>query len=301
MTNARIHAFRPHGARSRTAARMVVACRVTAWWAASFGGLGMVEAAAPNPSVPSRIVDPAVVPAGAMGCTSCGTACGGRGGLHGHHGHHSGCRDGQCVPYCPVRPDRYGFYGTQWRRWPGQQILQVSNNQEATPVAPPRSAVPDADEESMSPQADDLPAPTPQAATPLTAPAPDLIPSRPEPQPAPEPRQPEPPAPAAAAPEPAPAPVPEPALEAAPAPVPQLKPQPVKPEPAPTPAQPRAEDENLFEADSGWKAKRKFAAARRDTEVKPVGHAAGNTQRLVPRVPFDAAAETRQVRAAGGR
>ena len=36
-------------------------------------------------------------------------------------------------------------------------------------------------------------------------------------------------------------------------------------------------------------------------EVKPAGHAAGNPQRLVPRVPFDAAAETRQVRAAGGR
>lgn len=286
MTNARIHAFSPHGARSGMAFRIVLTLGVVACSAAPFAGLDVVQAAAPNPAVPKRIVDPAVVPAGAMGCTNCGTACGGQGRLHGHHGHHQGCRDGQCVPYCPVRPDRYGFYGTQWRRWPGQQILQVSNNQEATPVAPPRSEVPDADEESMNPQADDLPAPAPQAATPLTAPAPDLIPSQPEARPTPTPRQPDRTPPAA----------PEPAPEPAPAPAPQAK-----PDSAPKPAQPRAQDENLFEANTGWKAKRKFAAAKRDSEVKPAGHAAENSERLVPRVPFDAAAETRQVRAAGGR
>lgn len=235
----------------------------------------------------SRIVDPAVVPAGARPCTNCGPACGGHGG--GIHGHQAGCREGYCVPYCPVRPDRYGYYGTQWRKWPGQHIAQVSNDQAVAPVKPPRSEVPGPDEESMGPQTDDLPAPVPQAAAPLTTPAPDLLPSRPaEPQPMPEARQAEPPRPIV--PDPAPAPAPKPTPAAGPT-----------VEPTPAPVQPRPEDENLFEANSGWKAKRKFVAVRRDIEVTPAGHAGQAEIRLVPRVPFDASAEARRVRAAGGR
>jgi hypothetical protein len=249
--------------------------------------------AADQPSAArSRIVDPAVVPAGAMTCKNCGPTCRGHGGSL--HGHHHGCREGNCVPYCPVRPDRYGYYGTQWRKWPGQQIVQVSNDQALTPVKPPRSAVPGPNEESIGPQTDDLPAPAPQAATPLTAPAPDLLPSRPaETQPLPET-----PSPDARLPEP-PVPV---TPETAPAPVPAPNPAPAaKPTPAPTPTKPRPEDENLFEADAGWKAKRKFAVARHDSDVKPAGHSSKAGSRLVPRVPFDAPAESRQVRAAGGR
>ena len=258
-----------------------------------------------------RIVDPAVVPAGAMPCQACGPACGGHGGRHGHH---AGCRDGHCVPYCPVRPDRYGYYGTQWRRWPGQQIAQVSNNQDASPASPPRSEVPGADEESMNPRADDLPAPTTQPAAPLTPAAPDLLPSRPaQPQPTPDLRQPDPamqlePEEPAAAPEAAPAPAPATVPEPAPTPTPEAAPTPepaAKPDAAPAP-KPRPQDENLFEAKSGWRAKRKFAIARPESGVTQAGHATTLDPRTVdprnvPRVPFDASTETRNVRAAGGR
>lgn len=53
-----------------------------------------------------------------------------------------------CMPSCPVRPGQYGYYGTQWRRWPGQGVVQASAVEAATPVAPPKSAVPNAEEES---------------------------------------------------------------------------------------------------------------------------------------------------------
>ncbi|MFM1903326.1 MAG: hypothetical protein RLZZ440_1226 [Planctomycetota bacterium] len=268
---------------TRSALRLVVAVGI----AGPVAGLDSLRAAEQPQVARGRIVDPAVVPAGAMPCTNCGPACGGHGGLHGHH---HGCRDGQCVPYCPVRPDRYGYYGTQWRKWPGQQVMQVSNNQAVAPVSPPRSEVPGADEESMNPNAGDLPAPAPQAAAPLTAPAPDLLPPRPETEPAPAARQPEPAAPA-------PAPAPTPTETPTPPPAPPT----VKPEPTPAPAQPRPEDENLFEADSGWRAKRKFAVTQRDADVQAASHAAAASPRLVPRVPFDAAAETKRLRVAGGR
>jgi hypothetical protein len=286
MTTARNRVSRVLGARLSMTARSAVQFAAAIGVAGTLAGLGSLQAAQAPQAARGRIVDPAVVPAGAMTCTTCGPACGGHGGLHGHH---HGCREGNCVPYCPVRPDRYGFYGTQWRKWPGQQILQVSNDQAAAPIAPPRSEVPDADEESMNPSAGDLPAPAPQAAAPLTAPAPDLLPSRPETAPTPDGFQPEPQRQAE------PAPVPERAVpEPAPAPA-------VTPEPTPAPAQPRPEDENLFEADSGWKAKRKFAVTRRDAAVTAASHSATTSPRLVPRVPFDASAEAQRVRAAGGR
>ena len=53
-----------------------------------------------------------------------------------------------CMPSCPVRPGQYGYYGTQWRRWPGQGLIQASATEAATPVAPPKSAVPGVQEES---------------------------------------------------------------------------------------------------------------------------------------------------------
>ena len=220
---------------SRAAARLAL----TALIMAPFGAAGTCEAAERTVAPRGRIVDPAVVPAGAMSCTTCG---GHAGGLHGHH---DGCRDGHCAPHCPVRPDRYGYYGTQWRRWPGQQVVQVSNEQAATPAAPPRSEVPGPDEESMGPRIDELPVPPADAPAPLTPQAPDLLPPRPlDQQPMPEPRQPE----------PAPRRQPEPVPPADPAPAQPAPAQPaVKPEvkPEPTTAPTRPEDENLFEADSG--------------------------------------------------
>jgi hypothetical protein len=59
-----------------------------------------------------------------------------------------------------VRPDVFGFYGTKWRKWPGEGVVQASNNEAATPVRPPRAEVPAVDEESLQPNpAEGLPAP----------------------------------------------------------------------------------------------------------------------------------------------
>lgn len=99
-----------------------------------------VAASAARPPV---IVDQAVTPAGGQVCRHCGgVAC------RIHHGHLADCRDGHCAPHCPVRPGQHGFYGTQWRRWPGQGVVPVSAEDAATPVRPPPSQVPEADEES---------------------------------------------------------------------------------------------------------------------------------------------------------
>lgn len=89
------------------------------------------------------MVDHAVVPAGGMHCRHCGT-----GACRVHGGHLAGCRDGLCHPHCPVRPSQYGFYHTQWRRWPGEGVVPTSAEDAATPVAPPAAQVPTVDEES---------------------------------------------------------------------------------------------------------------------------------------------------------
>jgi hypothetical protein len=69
-------------------------------------------------------------------------------GTHGRPGHHQGCRNGHCVPHCPVRPGQFGYHGTEWRRWPGTGVVPVSAMSDAVPVRPPRSVVPGPDEES---------------------------------------------------------------------------------------------------------------------------------------------------------
>lgn len=91
------------------------------------------------------IVDRAVVPAAAVACRQCGGV-----GCQLHGGHVAECRDGLCAPHCPVRPSQYGFYSTQWRRWPGQAAATAADAA-ATPAAPPASQVPNADEESPLP------------------------------------------------------------------------------------------------------------------------------------------------------
>ena len=132
---------------------MLMACGawLLAWPAATGADLsGSAIRAATKSRVPAARpvkVDPAVVTAGGTSCCGAdGRACG---PVH-HAGFHhaAGCRDGMCVPSCPVRPGQYGYYGTQWRRWPGQGVVQASATEAATPVAPPRSAVPGVQEES---------------------------------------------------------------------------------------------------------------------------------------------------------
>lgn len=128
----------------------------TAW--CTFGLVGLVASAGAQPPAaptPRRapLVDHAVQPAGGLACRHCGGP-----GCQLHRGHLGECRDGLCAPHCPVRPSQHGFYRTQWRRWPGQGVVPASAEDAATPVTPPSSQVPTADEESPRPAEGD-PAP----------------------------------------------------------------------------------------------------------------------------------------------
>lgn len=71
------------------------------------------------------------------------------------HGNHAGahCRGGRCDDHCVVRPDRFGFYDTQWRQWPGLRVAQASAVEELTPASPPRLQLPNEKEESLDPKA----------------------------------------------------------------------------------------------------------------------------------------------------
>jgi hypothetical protein len=229
------------------------------------------------------VVDHAVQPAGGA-CKQCGPgAC--------RHGHHRDCRDGACVPYCPVRPSTFGYYGTQWRRWPGSGVVPVSNEQAATPVKPPKSAVPGADEESFGPPPSDLPepdfpaadAPSPSAPEPPTADSEPLGGSteRSDDQPA-----------------------------TRPAPAPEADTAPAQPEAAP--AKPRPADDNLFDESAARKVRRKIPVpanpmpAQRSAKgrVQPAAHqepaaaAKRPAMKPVPRVAFDPRLETTRPRQA---
>lgn len=251
-----------------------------------------------------RIQDSAVVPAGGGACPAC---------VKGRcrqcpaklHGHHDSCREGRCVPYCPVRPQHYGFYGTQWRKWPGQGVVPVSDERQATPALPPRLALPSADEESTRAAEEDVPE-TESAPEAARRAVPDILPPLPPANPA---------TPAAPPPaRPKPIPQPEPALPALEPTTPEpmktedesTKPQPdptkpVEPKPV-TP--PRPEDENLFEA--GWRGRslRKFSVGQSGQaeleagagEIRATMHRAPVDPLIVPRVPFDPAAESRRLR-----
>jgi hypothetical protein len=59
-----------------------------------------------------------------------------------------GFGDGHCAACCPVRPDQFGFYATQWRPWPGFVPLATPPAADRlTPATPPRSVVPSIDRE----------------------------------------------------------------------------------------------------------------------------------------------------------
>jgi hypothetical protein len=194
--------------------------------------------------------------------------------------------------------------------------VPVSNQEAATPAVPPKSEVPDADEESMAPEPSELPEPDMPAAgaTELNRggnslespfpPEPDTTPAAGEPNAAREPVEPT---------QPEPREVPR-ADEARPA------------QPEAAPAKPRPEDENLFDDSAARKIRRKIPianvlqpeAARR---VQPASHegeaihgdrdpaaavrpaatgpeARPATTRTVPRVAFDPRAETARMRQA---
>lgn len=211
----------------------------------------------PPTQASKTIVDRAVQPAGG-GCRQCGpTGC--------KHGHHRDCRDGACVPYCPVRPSTFGFYGTQWRRWPGSGVVPVSNEQASTPVKPPKSSVPGPDEESLGPKASELPEPDFPAEGTGKAEADDARAASPA-----RPLTPERPSPAA-----------EPQTPTAPEDSTPLAPEPEAATPRPdeaTPAQaepaapaPRPQDDNLFDESAAGRVRRKIPVATgpRPVQVAP--------------------------------
>ncbi len=212
---------------------LVAACGVATCWSPS--------AVAEKPPVQRRaIVDPGVVQAGGS-CRGCRdphcSAC------RANH-HHAGCRDGKCHPHCPVRPQEFGFYGTQWRRWPGQGVVPTAGIQEATPTLPPKSAVPGPNEESRGPRAGELPAPEPGAFEPPPVTPPALQPAAPA----------EPPADAATplVPDEPAAPAPEP-----PAGEPEAAAPPASEPPAEEPA-----GEDLFDESATGPVRRRFAVKR---------------------------------------
>jgi len=150
--------------------------------AAAGRSAGEILGTAPEAARPAAVVQPRQRSAGCDEC-SRGTCRNARHRMMheqkqrpqaGHHAH-SACRGGECSrpgcpACCPVRPGRFGFYGTEWRNWPGSgQVVQASYDAAATPARPPKLEVPTADEES--PGADDAPVdetdePAPSAAEP---------------------------------------------------------------------------------------------------------------------------------------
>lgn len=144
--------------RCRVPRRAFVVVTATAWVASWLGG----DARGAEPAVMRRsataprsrtVVDGAVLPAGGPPCEACDPNASGPPG-----GHLAECRDGLCAPHCPVRPSQYGFYRTQWRRWPGQGVVPASAEEAATPAVPPASQIPTSEEESpRSPESEPTP------------------------------------------------------------------------------------------------------------------------------------------------
>ena len=185
----------------------VVVCAVAGWAFGPFGSASASEVisaipGAAQPPVTAMVID--TIEAGTRGPGPAAhqrrqeRCAGGRCAVD--NCGHAGCRHGDCdVPgcpaHCPVRPASFGFYGTQWRTWPGQDVAQATHVEPAAPVMPPKSEVPTADEESPVPGFE-LPAPEPEggeAGAPDSAPldpvVPDAVPPRPQPEePAPLPQ-----------------------------------------------------------------------------------------------------------------
>lgn len=223
-------------------------------------------------STGSMMVDPAVQPAGG-GCRECGPT-----GCRHCQKHHHGCRDGVCVAACPVRPGTFGYYGTQWRRWPGEGVVPVSGTKANMPVQPPKSAVPSVDEESFGPGPDELPEPDAAATEPD-----GRMPLAPEPD---------------AGPGESPVNEAEPATEPPSAPASETPEPPAADKPATKPS-----DSNLFDDSAARKVRRKIPIQTSTASGAPVaggrnavivaGHSAelrpspGSVQvRSVPRVAF---------------
>ena len=176
------HASTPAGtwkwtptARRRDAVYRALTVALAGWGLAPVAtGYPGTVSAAETPSAPKRVVvnaspsdeeEGAVVPAGgviaARRASQCGNACGRadcqkcRGSKVCRHKGACGPEVPGCPAHCPVRPDRFGYYQTNWRRWPGQTVVPASFSDAAVPVSPPRSVVPGMDDEAGSPAEDE--------------------------------------------------------------------------------------------------------------------------------------------------
>lgn len=251
---------------------------------AAIGWCGGAVAAEKPPAARRAVVDPAVVQAGGA-CRGCRDprchSCRHDGG----HRHHHNCRDGVCHPYCPVRPQEFGFYGTQWRRWPGQGVVPAANLQDATPTRPPKSSVPGPDEESRGPRPGELPAPDLEQPSTVEPPAAE-------------------PAESAASPKREPAKLPPAEPPARPADAEPVAPAPPPAEPpAKVPSTTPPDGDDLFDESATGPVRRRLVAGR-PAAVRPAAlvdpipdESAGQptptaaARPRVPRVPFDPAAE----------
>lgn len=241
------------------------------------GRVNTVGAARPagGTARPDMKVDPAVTPAGGRPCRECGP----HGCRHGHAAarHHAACRNGACIPSCPVRPGTFGFYGTSWRQWPGQAVVPTAHQTPVTPVLPPRSEVPGPDEESFRSKAGELPEPPPEDQP--------LPPSRrtvPQKE-APEPLAPEPPD-DAEEPQPRdPRPRQKPLRDGGEDAGETKKPAAQQPESRPAP-KPRPQDEDLFDENAA-RVRRRFPVALGEGETPAATDAEGVVPATLERVP----------------
>jgi len=209
--------------------------------------------------------------------------------LEGHGKHGAACQGGRCDDHCVVRPDRFGFYETQWRQWPGLRVVQAAAVEELTPASPPRLQLPDEKDESLDPKAAvefgvDEPLEGPDATT-----LPGLGPDVPRPQvrpPAPVPVIPaRPAAPKTPDTDREPQPTKQDATKLEPTKNEDVEPEP-KPEAKPpaAPARPSANDNLFDEAAHRRRLQERLAVIR--SEARAVG---------VPPVPFPEAEPARPV------
>lgn len=234
-------------------------------------GAGLRTKVAERPSHPNTYQDGLVVHAGGGYAGQLDSLEG-----HGRHGH-AACRNGQCGDHCVVTPDRFGFYGTRWRPWPGTKVVQTAGAEELTPATPPAMELPDPRQESRDPDAPvdfgvDEPFEDPGAVT-----LPGLGPAMPTPR------------------------VPQPEESPRPQPLPQRPAaEPKKPAAQEQKPAPKEPEENLFdEASRGLRLNERLAmvhskAKPREAEDAPIRFPGAEAAR-----PIDQSPRTNELRRAG--
>src|SRR4029077_1604740 len=97
----------------------------------------------------------------------------------------SGCRGGYC-PNCPVNSKYFGYYPTQWRRWPGTEpAAQAAPSPAAdgvgVPLVDPPPSTEETENKTKTPATDATGGAGGTTTTPMTEPAagkPDELPPR---------------------------------------------------------------------------------------------------------------------------